>query len=54
MKKIIKLNIAPWSMKDISESTEEPLPHVDLIKEKRGLKQKFGSDHPNLWQGLET
>lgn len=41
-------------MKDISESTEEPPPHVGLIKEKTDLKQKFGSDHPNLWQGLET
>lgn len=49
-----KLNIVPWSMKDISETTEGPPPHVDLIKEKRDLKQKFGSDHPNLWQGLET
>lgn len=50
-----KLNIVPWSVKDISESTEEPLPHVGLIKqEKRDLKQNFGSDHPNLWQGLET
>lgn len=23
-------------------------------REKRDLKQNFGSDHPNLWQGLET
>lgn len=33
--KDLKLNFVSWSMKDVSENTEEPPPHVALIKEKR-------------------